>query len=71
MRLSQLTKVMNRNDRITVMLSAAPVDQMCLYDGMIRGIYRDNPINRGHITTLLAYDNVVIVEIKLAEGEGK
>ena len=69
MRVSQLLHVMDKNDCIEVMLDGAPVDRQCLYCGIARGIHKDDPINRGHITMLCACDDWVIVEIKLAEGK--
>lgn len=70
MKLSQLTKVMGKDEQITVCLDGAPIAEMQLYSGTVRGVTRDNPINKGFVTLVCACDDEIIVEIKLAEREG-
>jgi hypothetical protein len=39
----------------------AKIDRMRIYNGTVRGIKRDNPINRMHVHTILARGNQIIV----------
>lgn len=63
MRLSQLTRRINRDDMIMVFEQNAPVDQNLLYEGRVRGIKRDNPINRMSVSHVCAVGDTIVVEV--------
>ena len=64
MRLSQLTRRMNRGDEICVCLFGAPIDRNELYRGAVGGIGRDDPLNRMSVSMVLADGDVLIVEVE-------
>lgn len=68
MRVSQLIHAMDRDDSIIIDDFDAPIDKMNLYSGTVRGIYKDNPINKMHIKSICADDDVILV---LVRTEGK
>lgn len=61
MRLSQLIHAMDRDDDISVSDYGAPIDKCLLYDGIVRGIKKDNEINKMHVVNVTASDDVVCV----------
>ena len=61
MRLSQLIHAMDRDDDICVSDYGAPIDKCLLYDGIVRGIKKDNEINKMHVVNVTASDDVVCV----------
>lgn len=68
MKVSQLIHAMDRDDSIVIDDFDAPIDKMNLYSGTVRGIYKDNPINKMHIESICAVDDVILV---LVRTEGK
>lgn len=70
MKLSQLLKVMDRDDGIIVNTADQNVgiNRKRLYTGTVRGIHKDSPLNKGHIKFLRAMDDSILVEIFLKEG---
>ena len=68
MKVSQLIHAMDRDDSIVIDDFDAPIDKMNLYSGTVRGIYKDNPINKMHIKSICADDDVILV---LVRTEGK
>lgn len=61
MRLSQLIHAMDRDDYIFVSDYDAPIDKSMLYDGIVRGIKKDNEINKMHVVNVTASDDTVCV----------
>lgn len=61
MKLSQLLHAMDRDDVIIVNEEEQPIDETCLYRGEVKGIKRDSPLNKYHITKLFAFDDMVVV----------
>ena len=61
MRVSQLLYAMDRDDVVIVNEEGQPIDETCLYRGEVRGIKRDSPLNKYHITKLFAFDDMVVV----------
>lgn len=55
MKVSQLIHAMDRDDSIV---------KMNLYSGTVRGIYKDNPINKMHIKSICADDDVILVLVR-------
>lgn len=73
MRVSQLIHAMDKDDLIIICDYNAPIDKMTLYKGTVRGIKRDNPINRMHIECVCADNDkisLLVVEPKEKGGEG-
>ena len=68
MKVSQLIHAMDRDDSIVIDDFDAPIDKMNLYSGTVRGICKDNPINKMHIKSICADDDVILV---LVRTEGK
>ena len=53
----------SRDEIITLIDREAPIDENRLYRGAVRGIYRDNPLNKYHITKIFAFDDEIIVSV--------
>lgn len=63
MRLSQLTRRMDKDDEICVMDSEASIDQNLLYEGRVRGIRREDPLNGAFVECICAADSVICVAV--------
>ena len=61
MRVSQLIHAMHRDDEIRIDDFNKPVDKMTIYKGTARGIYKDDPINKMHILSVAAAENIICV----------
>lgn len=61
MRVSQLLHNMDKNDLIVIDDYDKPIDKMTLYKGNVRGIKRDNPINKMHIESICADNDTILV----------
>ncbi len=71
MKLSQLTYVMEKDENIVInTVEDVPVTEKCLYHGTVRGINKDNPLNRAHVCFVMAVDNDILVEVS-PEGRGR
>ena len=68
MKVSQLIHAMDRDDLIVIDDFDAPIDKMNLYIGKVMGIYKDNPINKMHIKSICADNDMILV---LVRTEGK
>lgn len=68
MRVSQLIHAMDRDEEIIIEDGNKRITRMRLYEGTVRGIKRDDPINRMHVNRVIACDNVMVV---LANGESE
>ena len=68
MRVSQLIHAMDRDDEIVIDDFDAPIDKMNIYKGTVRGIKKDNPINRMHVMSVCA-DNDVILVLAIEQGK--
>lgn len=72
MKVSQLLHAMDKDDLIVIDDYDKPIDKMTLYKGNVRGIKRDNPINKMHILSICADDDtilVLVVKPKLKGGD--
>lgn len=68
MKLSQLIYIMDKDDDIIVNTRKnVPIDKKCLYHGTVRGIHKDDPINKAHVSFLMTLDNAILVEISPRE----
>ena len=61
MRVSQLIHTMDRDDEIVIDDFDAPIDKNNLYKGTVRGIKKDNPINKMHVMSVCADNDVILV----------
>ena len=64
MRLSQLTKRMDRGDEIRVCLFGAPIDRMEIYHGTAGGIKKDDPIRGMIVSHVAAASDTMVVEVR-------
>ncbi len=71
MKVSQLLKVMDKTDFVSVFDNDKPITNNRLYQGEVRGIKKDNPINSYHIIKVFAFDDVVIMEAAEPKKKGK
>ncbi len=69
MRLSQLTKLMDKGELICVDYDNVPIDQMNAYSGKVSGIKRDDAINKCHVTGISAFYDVILVLIEKGEDD--
>ncbi len=70
MRLSQLTRRMDRGDELRVCLFGAPIDRNEIYAGKVREIKRDDPINGMSVSHVCAIGDTIVVEVA-ERGGGK
>jgi hypothetical protein len=68
MRVSQLIHAMDRDDHIIVNDGNKRITNMCVYRGEVRGIKKDNPINRYYVHHIFADGDTIVV---LAEDQRK
>jgi hypothetical protein len=61
MRVSQLIHAMDKDDMIVIDDYNAPIDNMTIYKGTVRGIKRDNPINQMHVSNISVNDDTILV----------
>ena len=61
MRVSQLIRAMDKNDDIVINDFAKPVDNMTIYEGAVRGIRKDNPINKMHVSCICASNDTICI----------
>lgn len=61
MRVSQLLHVMDKDDLITIDDYDVPVDRMTIYTGIVRGIKRDDPVNKMHVLSVHADNDTILV----------
>lgn len=63
MKLSQLLKVMEGCQAVEIDDLSKPVGFMTVYTGPVREIKKDNPINKAHISTVIAGREGVFIGI--------
>ena len=62
MKVSQLLKVMDRTDFVSIFDAEKGIGNNRIYQGEVRGVKKDDAVNGYHITKVFAYDDVVIME---------
>lgn len=70
MRVSQLQKVMDRTDFVSIFDAEKGIGENRIYQGEVRGIKKDDAVNRYHITKVFAYDDVIIIEAVKPRKQG-
>lgn len=61
MRVSQLIHAMDREDRIVIDDFDKKIDQMRIFDGIVRWIKKDSPINKMHVLSICADNDTIVV----------
>lgn len=61
MRVSQLIHAMDRDDLIIINDGNKKIDCMEVYNGEVRGIKKDDPINRYHVHHIFADGDTIVV----------
>lgn len=64
MRVSQLLNVMDKDEQICIEDGNKTVDDMELYCGPVRGIKKDNPINKMHVVAIVAVNDLICVCVR-------
>lgn len=62
MRVSQLLKVMDKTDLVSIFDAEKSIKENLIYEGEVRGVKKDNIVNGYHINKVFAYDDIVIME---------
>ena len=70
MKVSQLLHAMDREDDIIIENGNERIDRMTIYKGEVKGIKRDDPVNRMHVEHGFACDNVIAVLVNEARVKG-
>lgn len=61
MRVSQLIHAMDKDDDIVIHDADKRANCMQIYKGTVRGLKKDDPINKMHVHHFFACDNVIMV----------
>ena len=69
MRLSQLTRRMRREDALCVRRADGETERI-IYKGCVRGIAREDPINRAFVLLVRAAEGAMIVTVTDPPGGG-
>ncbi|MBO5967834.1 MAG: hypothetical protein J6S14_04975 [Clostridia bacterium] len=67
MRVSQLIHAMDKDDEIVIDDFDAPIDNMTIYKGTVRGIKRDDPVNQMHVSSICAKNDTILVLAEKSE----
>ena len=72
MKVSQLLHVIDKDDTIVIEDFEKPVTKMQIYVGPVRGIKKDNPINKMHVAGITAVNDTlfILAEDPKMKGEG-
>lgn len=71
MKVSQLLHSMDKCNEVYISDYDSPIDKSLLYRGTVRGITRDNPINKMHVVNICADDDVILVLVEMAKERSK
>ena len=69
MRVSQLTNVMEKKETICICDARKPITEIELYNGYVKGIKRDDPINKMHVDAVTACEGQIVVFVKDQRGK--
>ena len=61
MKISQLLHAMDKDDEVIIDDFNNHIDNMTVYNGVVRGIQKDNPINKMHVISIAALGDVFYV----------
>lgn len=71
MKVSQLLHVMDKEDLISIEDYNAPIDKMTIYEGAVRGIKRDDAINKMHVYGICAVNDTICVLAEKPRARGE
>ena len=71
MKVSQLLHVLEKVADIVIDDYGAPVDSTTIYEGIARGIVRDNPINKMHVESICACNGTLFVLASQPDKKGQ
>ena len=63
MKVSQILHKMQRCELVHIFDSTAPIDNNTLYEGNVRGIKRDDPLNSKFVTGIWACGDTVVLDV--------
>ena len=63
MKVSQVLHKMQRDERVLIYDSTAPIDKAEVYDGTPRGFKRDDPLLRKNVTGIWADGDTIVLDI--------
>lgn len=61
MKVSALLHVMDKDDFIVIDNFDKPINNTLMYAGKVRGITRDSPINRMHVSSIWVSDDTIFI----------
>lgn len=61
MRVSQLLHVMDKGDEINIYDGSKKIGRWCIYSGTVRGIKKDDSVNKMRVVAIYPYDNKLLV----------
>ena len=64
MRVSQLTCVMDKDETIVINDFNKPITDMEIYVGAVRGLKKDNPINKMHVSCISAVNDTIFIVVE-------
>ena len=71
MRVSQLLRAMDRDDMIAIDDGDKRISSMRIYNGTVRGIKKDDPINQYHVHHIFADGDVICILAEKQRKEGR
>ena len=63
MKVSQVLHKMQRDELVHIFDSTKPIDKNTLYEGEVRGVKRDDPVNGKFVTGIWACDDTVVLDV--------
>lgn len=63
MKVSQVLHAMGKDATVQIFDSTVPIGKDVLYEGEVRGVKRDSPLNRLHVCTLMAMDYMLVIDV--------
>ena len=64
MKVSQVLHKMDKDELVRIFDSTKPIDDgFLLYEGTVRGIHRDSPLLPMGVDTLMADEDVIVIDV--------
>ena len=70
MRVSQLLKLMDKTDFVGIFDAEKPIGKDRIYQGEVRGIKKDDPVNINRVVKVFAYDDSIIIQAAKSKTRG-
>ena len=71
MKISQVLHKMQRADQVHIFDSTVPIDKNTLYEGTVRGIKRDDPLNGRFVTGIWVCNDTLVLDVATPKRRGK